>query len=178
MNSRLKVHTSIDALTLERASYYGGRTEIFFQGKMPKRKYYIVDVTSMYPFVMQNFKFPISCIGRITRPDVKTLIKKTDEYGVIANVDINTEINCLPKRHNNKLTFPIGRFNTTLAQPELKLALDLGIVENVNIGYLYHMDYIFKDYVKEFFAMKQKYKNEGNTIYAYFYKNSVKLTLW
>ncbi len=53
------IHNNAEAVALERASYKGGRTECFFLGELKNGPYYIVDVNSLYPFVMRKHLYPV-----------------------------------------------------------------------------------------------------------------------
>lgn len=53
-----KLIYSEEAVEKFRPSYFGGRTEAFRLGKMPRKGAYVYDINSMYPDAMMNAKFP------------------------------------------------------------------------------------------------------------------------
>jgi len=61
-------------LKLEREGYNGGRNECFYIGTLNSQKYYKLDVNSMYPYVMQNNKYPVELLGYGEKVNIERLI--------------------------------------------------------------------------------------------------------
>jgi len=51
------IHNNAEAIRLERDSYKGGRCECFFIGEPNHESFYVLDVNSLYPYVMRNNSF-------------------------------------------------------------------------------------------------------------------------
>ncbi|GAI17181.1 unnamed protein product, partial [marine sediment metagenome] len=56
---KIYIHNNKEAIDLERESYRGGRTECFYLGELKDDNYYIVDVNSLYAFVMREHLYPV-----------------------------------------------------------------------------------------------------------------------
>lgn len=143
-----------------RKSYYGGRTEVF-KLFVDKANYY--DINSLYPFVMHEYKFPISNPVFSTNFDIYT-----DEGIVFAEVETPENINIpvLPyrlydKNKNYKLIFPKGKFKGWFCLPEIRLAKEEGYKINIIKGYKFECEYLFKEYVDLIYKEKQNSKKDS-----------------
>jgi len=132
-----------------RASYFGGRTEIFkIYGK--NLKYY--DVTSLYPTVMHNKFFPVG------KP-VKVAGMSIADFGVCkvtVKAPDDLDIPLLPYRmpKTGKLLFPKGEWTGFYCTPELQKAKSLGYEITVHYGYKFKPAKLFVEYVDEMFKLK------------------------
>ena len=145
-------------------SYYGGRTEAFYRGKIEDLNYY--DVNSLYPYVMQKFEFPDPNSMRKTRKHDLELIHA---YHGISRVIVNSPLAnmnypLLPLRHDNKLLFPLGRFSGWYTHVELRKALELGytIEKMLSTYYFKEVDQPFKEYVDDMYNLRKELRNKGN----------------
>jgi len=162
MHHQIYVHVHPDVISLEAAAYFGGRCQEFFRGRAPKRKYVHLDVNSMYAGVMHENDFPVKQVGHYGRVSTASLqaILKTNQ--VIARVLIRTDVPAFPLRASPKTLYPVGRFETTLATPELQLALEYGYLEQVYEVVSYEKAPIFRDYVTHFWNHRADAKMRGD----------------
>lgn len=162
-NSYILLDDNLDILDFERKAYYGGRTEIFYKGKIRKPVWYY-DVNAMYPFVMKNKRFPIEYKYTKENMTVEQLKYYIDTgWLVVGHVTIETEKNNLyPTRENNTLMFPVGKFQTYLCTPEILKAIEYGDLKEVHEVKFYTGDYIFTDYVDYFYNKRLELKKVGN----------------
>lgn len=140
---------------LSRDAYAGGRVECFQLGKI-KQEVYCVDINSQYPAVMATDKLPTKLQGLVHRTNTVELNEFLKDYLVVADVEIETDEPVYPLKWDGKLLFPVGRFRTQLATPELRHALDAGRVGKVYRLALYHADPIFHSYVDFFYHERLK----------------------
>lgn len=158
---------NVDSLELARKSYHGGRTEAFYLGERTG-KFYILDVNSMYPYVMANNYFPTK-LKTIIKYDISIsdLKRYMKEYFIIADLKVKTDKPKYPVFGDNKrLIFPIGEFDTVICQPEF----DFKDILQVNSCALYEQSLIFKEYVNYWFTLKNRYKLENNLPYYHLTK--------
>lgn len=165
MNYPIYIHDNEFANNLEREAYYGGRSEPFRIGEFRNQHFYKLDVNSMYPYVMKNFNFPNNFISCMRHPTMDDLDRLMGRFYVVARVRLNTSEPVYPKRYKDKLIFPIGRFVTTLNQPELERAMERGQIEDVEALSYYTAYPIFSDYVDFFYNKRMEYKENGNTAF-------------
>lgn len=179
----IKIHNNPIATELERESYVGGRTEVFKRGKfgtveaytMVKQtnEFYKLDFHSMYASVMKSERFPTQLKTIRKNIEPKALQRFIDNgYLVIAKVLVNTSHTSphTPKKTKEKLIFPGGQFETTLATPDIIPLLKEGRIEKVYRVALYLGEAIFTDYVNYFYGRRLMAKAEGNKMYDQMYK--------
>ena len=161
---RIVLHGHEDATKLERESYYGGRTEAHFIGKVPCKRVITLDINSMYPFVMKTYQYPVRFVGYEENISLKRLFKHMRDYLVIAKVRVKVDKSCVPCRINKRIYFPVGEFDTALCQPELCLVMKYGKILKVYSVAVYEKDYIFKDFVDFFYGKRLEAKEKGDKI--------------
>ena len=175
--SNINVHTHKKGIDLERDSYKGGRTECFYLGEV-KNYVYDLDVNSMYPYQMENFRVPVKLISYEERERTGENFKafylnaKKEGFLVIAELEFYLPLGCNNigiKEKINKidtLVFPIGRIKSSVCSPEIDYILKHGdIIKSYKIN-LYMGSNIFKEFVTYFFEKKNRYKEEGNLAYT------------
>lgn len=135
--------------------YRGGRSELFkFDGK-DVRAY---DVNSMYPYVMMKYPYPIGPVFR------EKNINKEGYSFVIVKAPYNY-VPYLPYKTGSKLIFPYGSFSGYYTNFELREAKKRGVEFEIIDGYVCDKtEYIFGDYVKCFYDLRKKAKDEKNKV--------------
>lgn len=164
MTHKIYIHNDFNILKLERWSYHGGRTECFQVGVFEPGPFYKLDINSMYPWAMWTFKYPTSLRGQGKGLSLKALRYYLSKYCVIAKVSIWVDRPYFPIYKDTRIVYPIGRFETVLTTPELKIALDNGWIEEIKEAAWYMKGLIFRDYVDYFYRLKDRYKREGNGV--------------
>jgi hypothetical protein len=149
---------------LGRKSYFGGRTECFRIGDY-KGPFYLIDVNSMYPFVMANNDYPVKTFKSSLSMNVKDLPKLIDRYSLTIDCIVNTDEPVYPKIINTRTCFPVGRFRAYLSTPEIEHAISNDHIESVRQVVMYEKANIFSDYVKFFYDLRNKYRKSGNKVY-------------
>lgn len=148
-------------------SYYGGRCEAFFIGKVNSDVY---DINSMYPYSMKNTIFPDpSHLKKIENPGLKGLMKYLKLYEGLAKIKVKHKdhfLGFLPVKikidQSEKLIFPVGIFETIVNFNELRFALDYDIIEILDCEYMIYGNRIkspFIDYVNDLYDKKEKAKD-------------------
>ena len=166
----IKIHVHRPSVHLEVNGMFGGRVECFKVGKLPKQDYFLLDVNSLYPYIMATKKLPIRLNGYCKNPSIQQLEKLQKKYQIIARVKVRISKPFLPLRTKNALLFPIGTFWTVLTSPEIELLQKYGeILEIKDLSY-YMNDFVFKDFIKKFSLMKEKYQKTNKQIFRYFCK--------
>ena len=158
--TKIYIHNNAQAIKLERDSYKGGRVECFFLGELNDGNYYLLDVNSLYPFVMRNEPYPVRYKKITHGVKPRTLRKYLKTDGVVGQVLIETDEPAYAVRRDRTL-FPVGCFWTTLTTPELKYAAARGHIKDVRDVVVYDQDSIFESYVDKFYALRQEFKSAG-----------------
>ena len=155
-NTSIYIHNNAEAIKLERESYKGGRCECFYIGDLSHEKHYILDVNSLYPFVMQGNLYPVKYIEIDHKATIKELGVYCDTKAVVAKVQIETDEPVYAVK-NKRTIFPIGIFETTLCTPELKYALEHGHIKRVIDCVVYEQAEIFTSYVTSMYALRRDF---------------------
>ncbi len=161
MKHTILFHDRQRVIELERQAYHGGRTEAFYIGTISK-PVYALDINSMYPSVMRDQLFPYELLGSNSHCTIEQLAKLCEHYCVTAYVSLETNQNVYPTVYNDRLVFPIGRFETTLSTPELTYALEHNHIKSVSYVAWYKAGRLFEDYVNTLYTLRKEYKNAGN----------------
>ena len=170
-----KVETEI-----AKRSYYGGRVECYVNNlRIENVKYY--DFNSLYPSVMKGNLIPVKYVQTIENPSfeiVQELIKR--KFFLFAEVEVEVpkseKIPPFPYRgKDEKLYFPVGRFTTFLAMPEIVLGLQLGYIKKFIRIEQYYAKQVFDNYVDKYYRLRQEnpdkkefYKLYLNSLYGKF----------
>lgn len=149
------------ALGLARAGYSGGRVECLSIGKVPP-SCKLLDVRSMYPWVMESEEYPTKLLGVYGWPSVSEVRKWLETRCVVARVVVETETPCYPCRVPGYLLFPVGRFETVLCGPELEQGLARGDVTRLVQAAVYERAPIFRSWVREMYPRRLAYAAEGD----------------
>lgn len=158
------IHNNAEAITLERESYKGGRCECFVIGDLSGQPFYVFDVNSLYPFVMQCHDYPTKYVKldhRLTTTDLQDVLKY---LAVVARVVINTNEPVYAIKRGRTI-FPVGTFETTLCTPELLYALEHGHVVKVLDAVSYEQARIFSGYVTTMYGLRSDFKIRQNKEY-------------
>jgi hypothetical protein len=162
MHERIYIHDDPEALELERKAYRGGMVRALKVGYQDDGPYYKLDVNSMYPYVMREFKYPTKLMAVIDNPTVEHLKEALKVCAVIAEVTVSPSKDYFPTRYKNRVIYPAFEYKDVYCTPELIELLEQGAIVKVHRMALYHDEYIFKDYVDYFYSMRQQAKAEGN----------------
>ena len=172
----IKQSSSKKVMELERASYFGGRVEVFDFNKWYRT--FVYDFNSLYPSVMSNNLYPISLLKYYSFPVSNTFsfIEKFDlitqahkeNCGVIAEVSLDipkSKFGIVPFRFKDRLCFPNGQFTTTLCSPELKSVMEN--ITSINQFSIYNMQDIFSEYI--YYCYEER-KKANDDIMDWFWK--------
>lgn len=161
--------TNTAALEIARNSYRGGRVECYKLGHIPG-PVSVLDVNSMYPFVMHQVEVPTKLLTVIARRKPEFIADLLHRVAVVAEVELNTALPVYPVDLNKRLCFPIGRFTTTLAGPELQYALDHDHVVKVHRAALYERAPVFRQFVEWCWQQRRDAVARGDTVSAWMFK--------
>ena len=172
-NVEIMVHDRERFLRMEREAFHGGRTESFFRGTVEKPLYKF-DINSQYPAIMYNHQLPyepVKYYGRARNPLPIDLQHALDDgFALTARVRLITDVEAYPVKHDGKLIFPIGEFETTLTTPEIEYALKRNHIQKVYRYCTYKKAFLFREYVDYFFGERQRFKSENNNAFQYLCK--------
>jgi hypothetical protein len=171
-DSGIFLHNNEEVLRLEQDSYKGGRNECFFVGNK-KEPVYVLDINSMYPYVMRTFEYPTKWTGGyLKNPTIEYLAENyfnKNKLLYVAECIINTNENIYGLK-GERLTFPLGQFTTILTTPEIEYAYNNGHLIQVKRIAFYEKDYIFRSYTDYMYNNRERCKHEKNDADSLLYK--------
>lgn len=157
-------------------SYYGGRTEVF---KLGKTKCKVYDINSLYPYVMQNMKFPdVRTLKKETKVDIKYLNYVIKYYEGLAKIKVlhkNNYFGFLPFR-SDKLLFPVGTFEGVWNFNEIRFALDNNVIDILSVDYIVWANPIkspFTEFVNVHYQKRLETTNELESLIEKLLQNSL-----
>ena len=154
------IHNNAEAIKLERESYKGGRCECFRLGDFENEKYYILDVNSLYPFVMRGRAYPVKYISIKHNQSPKDLLVQTQSKSVVAAVSIDTNEPVYAVKMGRTI-FPIGIFDAVLTTPEIQYALYHNHIKQVYDCVYYEQADIFTTYVDRLYQLRRDFASAG-----------------
>lgn len=172
---KIVIHDNEKAIETERLAKHGGRSEAFFIGDK-KGRFYLLDFTSQYPYIMANKKLPIALIKTENNPSIKDyekIAKDTDKVVILdAIIRLKEPIIPIYDKKKGKLIFPIGIWQTGITSPEIELLNKTGgEIIKINQMNVYHAENsVFTRWVMKIFNARIKFRQQGNDVYQYMCK--------
>lgn len=116
----LLVHDNEEALTAERDASYTGRTEVLRHGSISETVYEY-DYEYAYTRLAADIEVPTKLIARHSPLPVARFERMMEKYAVLATVTVTTNVPVVPCRNGNRIIWPVGEFEATLWDHELRL---------------------------------------------------------
>lgn len=154
-----------DGLAHDRLAVYGGRRQTWRHGKLPAGQYAEIDFERAYQTIMANCALPRRR-GRWfdSLPlDSRLIDDPVHQWGIIAEVELDTDtprwpcriavtpaelppgtahdITGMPADSKTRVFYPVGRFRTVLAGPDIAEARRLGCLKAVHRGQVHQLGY-------------------------------------
>ncbi len=123
----------------DRKSIYGGKRYVQRVGNLPGGRYIEADFARAYTTIARDMPVPIQRRRAFEALDIEDIRVDNPRWGIIANVTIDTNSPRYPKRDNGRVWYPIGRFDTVLASPEIAIARRRGELVSIGGGYTYQL---------------------------------------
>lgn len=127
------------AMTFEQRASYGGRREAYRMGEWKSGQFVDLDFRAAYPSVVANHDIPVRRLRRFSHMDSADHMTRRRDRGVIAECHVITTVPCVPVRYGESIFYPVGRFRTVLASPEIDLIVRLGGHVTIGAGYEYRL---------------------------------------
>lgn len=173
-------------------AYYGGHCDVYLPTNPKGSLVYEYDCNSMFPFVMQAFKYPGKILGYF-RGNISTMNEYSKLYSSnlsFLKVEVTAPKNLthpiLPYRAENVSIYGVGKWTGWYYSEEIKNAESYGYQFRILEGYIFQPTTVFVDYVKKIFQIKATAESNTpmytisklllNTLYGRFGLSPVQLT--
>lgn len=124
LTDRVLVGEDPEIREMEREAVWSGRAEAWRHGRQRGGPFVEWDVESAYLRIMQSCDVPTRPIGRVPEPTAAELARWDGISCVLARVEVDTDVPVVPARGEHGIVWPVGRFQTTVWDPELRLLRD------------------------------------------------------
>lgn len=125
------------ARELEARAVTGGRREVRRVGQLPPGLYADLDISTAHLTAMASQSLPMRRLRRFDQLDPGSAWLDHPLMDVLAECEVELSAPRFPWRHAGATWYPVGRFVTVLAGPELREARDRGELVRIGRGYLY-----------------------------------------
>lgn len=125
----------------DRRAIYGGRRSIWHTGNYRYGHYTEMDLEKAYTTVCRDLPLPMGRQSTFASLPANHRWLDCTRWGVIAECVISTDTATVPVRIGHSVWYPVGRFRTTLAGPDIRECRDMGILESVGPGWLHQLGY-------------------------------------
>lgn len=156
-------HTETQALSIEASSYVGGRCEAFRIGAIPFAVGHY-DVRSEYGSCMAGESVPIRLREVAIGTGAAKLLRPGMDGGAIATVGIETDEPAYPYHRAGDIIYPVGRYTTTLAGPELGDAIQRGRVKRIDAVATYDCEPACQSYAEAVYSARRRAAHDGDKL--------------
>jgi len=149
------------ASALERAAIYGGRRYCWRHGEQPPGRYSELDFTAAHATTAASYPMPAKRGPKFATIDPGHPAIDGKFAIVIAECEIQTDVPRFPCRIGGRVWYPVGRFRTTLASPDIAWARDSGCLVSIGAGQFHYTSKV----MQSFFRRVLDIGAPGNTAY-------------
>lgn len=137
LTHKMLVHDDIEALAMERRAMWTGRCEAYWHGTLTKQVVDEWDFTSAYATVCAENEVPVRLMGRMPEHYTWQRVQALKHVALLARVTVTTDKPVVPTAHDGRIIWPVGTFETTLWDVEIREAIANGATVDIDYGYLY-----------------------------------------
>lgn len=166
---KIWLHKNYNLMQLERAAYFGGRTEVFKLG------FYInifgIDINSSYPWSMTQllpgaYKLSLESTNQNEYIPIHIYNRYKKQYLMLVEAELTTDLDIplVPYHDEDKqlLFVNCNKKYVILCQPEIDKLIELGQSVNIIRLHCYEMGYFMRDYVNFFMDIKERAAKVGD----------------
>lgn len=136
---KVTIDPSPEGISSEREAIYGGKRYVARVGALTPGQYVEADISRAYTVAARDMPLPIRRMRTFESLPIDDSRIDSDRWGVIAEVTIQTDRPRWPKRAGDRVWYPVGRFRTTLAGPDILAARETGCLVSIHSGQTYQL---------------------------------------
>lgn len=157
------IDPSAEAIAQDREAIYGGRRQTWYHGQLPAGEFLEIDFHRAYQTVMAEFALPRKRGRTFTSLplDSRLVDDPCHQWGIVAECEISTDrprwpcritldptnvadtppddITGMPTDTRTRVFYPVGRFRTVLAGPDIAEARRLGCLVSIGAGQVHQL---------------------------------------
>lgn len=163
------IDTHKKALAIARAAYHGGRVECNWLGRL-EGPLHLLDINSLYPYVMRTFEFPLKLVGAFKHPSLVQVRNVLRDHLACAYVRLHTKTPVIALHKDHKLIFPVGTFDAYVSTPEIEYLLEHEQLIAVHEFAVYEKGCPFVQFVEDLYHRRIDAITGGNKVQGGHYK--------
>jgi hypothetical protein len=136
---KILINPDAGQVAADRQAIYGGRRGCWRTGSLPAGRYSELDLERAYTAVCAELPLPLERMVRFEDLPVDHPWVTSERHGIIARVLIETDTPRFPCKIDNRVWYPVGRFWTTLAGPDIAEASRLGCLRQIGAGWMHKL---------------------------------------
>lgn len=148
MSHRILVHNDESALSAERIAMHTGRAEAWKHGEIWGQKWTEVDLRNAYVSIAAISDLPRKLHMHHGRISVSQYERLHSKFACLCRVVADTDVPCLPVKHNGRHVWPIGKFETWVWDCELDLAIRAGANVSIQECYTYIREPVLSEWAR------------------------------
>lgn len=142
-------------IAADRAAVHGGRRGVWRVGTLNAGPFLELDFTAAYPTVAATLPLPTKRSSAFRSLACDDWRLDSDDYDVAAEVELATAVPRWPVKLGDANWYPVGRFRTTLAGPDIREARRLGCLVAIRAGYVHRMGYAMEPWARWCLAVQR-----------------------
>ena len=123
---KVLVHDDSGALEAEREAMHAGRAEAWWHGQPAGGPFTEWDMTTAYTTIAAQCDLPAKLWDHDTRPSRRVHRWALEHWRVLARVTVQAPVPVVPARHEGRICWPTGEFDTVLWDTELAQLREAG----------------------------------------------------
>lgn len=137
LTHKMLVHDDMNAIAMERRAMWTGRCEAYWHGTLTRQVVDEWDFTSAYATVCAENEMPVKLLGPVPEHWTLDRVLASKHVAVLAHVTVTTTEPVVPTLNDGRILWPVGRFETTLWDVEIREAQAHGAIVEFDSGYMY-----------------------------------------
>lgn len=125
----------------DRKAIYGGRRGTWRYGRISGGPFVELDFAGAYPAVAAHYPLPVRRGAWFESMDIDNWRVTSRRWGIIAEVEIESDAGLWPLKWGGQTWYPTGRFKTTLAGADIWKAAELGALRSIGRGQMHQLGY-------------------------------------
>lgn len=137
LTDKVLVHDDEEAIAAERAAMHTGRAEAWRHGKLENGLWTEIDLRNAYVSIAADTAVPCKlrmATGAIT---ISQYQKLQSSSRILAHCYIETDVPCVPTKHDGRTLWPVGHFESWLWDAEIDLLIESGQYVKIKKAYVY-----------------------------------------
>lgn len=166
MTHKILVHEDDNAREAERHGAHTGRCEAWRHGPLVGGPFTEWDFTAAYANVGASCDVPVRLLRGVRSLTETQWLDARANGAVLSSVVLTTHTPTVPYRHDDRITWPIGTFTTTLWDNEIALAMSMGATVEFGQSWLYAAEPALADFCRWVLAIIDERRTDVDPIVA------------